>query len=140
MCSDDRAWLDTGSAAGYAGDGASRFNRCVHHHGHDHGERLQADRRRLGIALALILAFMVVEVVGGIVANSLSLLADAGHMLTDAASLTLALGAAWLAATPATPQRSFGPCRSARIPIGRPTSSSTWRIRSWRRAMSAWVP
>jgi cobalt-zinc-cadmium efflux system protein len=80
----------------------------VHHHGHDHGERLQTDRRRLAAALALILAFMVVEVVGGIVANSLSLLADAGHMVTDAASLTLALGAAWIAATPATPQRSFG--------------------------------
>ena len=54
------------------------------------------------------LAFMVVEIVGGLFADSLSLLADAGHMVTDAASLTLALGAAWLAATPATPQRSFG--------------------------------
>jgi cobalt-zinc-cadmium efflux system protein len=80
----------------------------MHHHGHDHGERLEADRRRLGIALLLILGFMVVEVVGGLVANSLSLLADAGHMVTDAASLALALVAAWLAATPATPQRSFG--------------------------------
>jgi cobalt-zinc-cadmium efflux system protein len=77
-------------------------------HVHDHGERLEADRRRLGIALVLILGFMAVEVVGGLVSNSLSLLADAGHMVTDAASLGLALGAAWLAATPATPQRSFG--------------------------------
>jgi len=77
-------------------------------HAHDHGERLAADRRRLSIALALIVAFMGVEIVGGIVANSLSLLADAGHMVTDAASLALALGAAWLAATPATPQHSFG--------------------------------
>jgi len=77
-------------------------------HDHDHGERLATDRRRLGIALALILAFMVVEIVGGLISNSLSLLADAGHMVTDAASLTLALVAAWLAATPATPQRSFG--------------------------------
>jgi cobalt-zinc-cadmium efflux system protein len=77
-------------------------------HAHDHGERLEADRRRLGIALVLIVGFMVVEIVGGLVSNSLSLLADAGHMVTDAASLGLALGAAWLAATPATPQRSFG--------------------------------
>ena len=85
------------------------FNAGMHaHHGHDHSERLEADRRRLGIALALILAFMVVEIVGGLVANSLALLADAGHMITDAASLALALVAAWLAATPATPQRSFG--------------------------------
>jgi cobalt-zinc-cadmium efflux system protein len=80
----------------------------VHRHDHDHGERLATDRRRLGIALALILAFMAVEIVGGLVSNSLSLLADAGHMVTDAASLTLALVATWLAATPATPQRSFG--------------------------------
>jgi cobalt-zinc-cadmium efflux system protein len=87
--------------------GPARFNGDMHH-GHDHGERLEADRRRLGIALLLILGFMVVEVVGGLVANSLSLLADAGHMVTDAASLALALVAAWLAATPATPQRSFG--------------------------------
>ena len=85
---------------------AARFNAGMHDH--DHGERLEADRRRLGIALVLILGFMVVEVVGGLVANSLALLADAGHMVTDAASLGLALAAAWLAATPATPQRSFG--------------------------------
>ena len=85
---------------------ALRFNACMH--AHDHGDRLAADRRRLGIALVLIVGFMVVEVVGGLVSNSLSLLADAGHMVTDAASLALALGAAWLAATPATPQRSFG--------------------------------
>jgi cobalt-zinc-cadmium efflux system protein len=77
-------------------------------HDHDHGERLRGDRRRLGAALALVVAFMGVEIVAGIVANSLSVLADAGHMLTDAASLTLALVAAWLAASPATPQRSFG--------------------------------
>ena len=38
------------------------------------------------------------------------------------------------------PQRSFGPCRSARMPIGRPTSASTWRISACRRAMSSWVP
>ncbi len=80
----------------------------MHAHHHDHGERLVADRRRLGIAFVLILAFMGVEIVGGLVANSLSLLADAGHMVTDAASLGLALGATYLAATPATPQRSFG--------------------------------
>ena len=83
----------------------------MHAHGHHHhglGERLRADRRRLGIALGLIVAFMAVEVVAGLFADSLALLADAGHMLTDAASLALALAAAWLAATPPTPQRSFG--------------------------------
>jgi cobalt-zinc-cadmium efflux system protein len=84
----------------------------MHAHGHDHahglGERLRADRRRLGFALTLIVAFMAVEVVAGVLADSLALLADAGHMLTDAASLALALAAVWLAGTAATPQRSFG--------------------------------
>jgi cobalt-zinc-cadmium efflux system protein len=51
---------------------------------------------------------MVVEVVAGYAAGSLALMADAGHMLTDAASLALALFAAWLGSRPATPERSFG--------------------------------
>ncbi|MFN2471299.1 MAG: cation diffusion facilitator family transporter [Gaiellaceae bacterium] len=80
----------------------------VHAHAHDHGERLRGDRRRLGLALALVVSFMGVEVVAGVLADSLALLADAGHMLADAASLAVALGAAWMAASPATPQRSFG--------------------------------
>ena len=74
---------------------------------HEH-ERLSADRRALGAALALIACFMVVEVVAGLLADSLSVLADAGHMLSDSASLALALFAAWLAGRPPTPQRSFG--------------------------------
>jgi cobalt-zinc-cadmium efflux system protein len=62
----------------------------------------------LAAALALIASFMVVEVVAGFAAGSLALLADAGHMLTDTATLGLALGAAWLGARPATPGRTFG--------------------------------
>ena len=80
----------------------------MHSHAHAHGERLRGDRRRLALALALVAAFTGVEVVAGVLADSLALLADAGHMLGDAASLGLALFAAWIAATPATPQRSFG--------------------------------
>jgi cobalt-zinc-cadmium efflux system protein len=76
-------------------------------HAHEH-ERLSADRRALAGALVLIAAFMVVEVVAGLLADSLAVLADAGHMLSDSASLGLALVAVWLAGRPATPQRSFG--------------------------------
>jgi cobalt-zinc-cadmium efflux system protein len=79
-------------------------------HGHDHGAlsgRRRSSRALLG-ALGLTLAFLVVEVVGGVVSGSLALLADAGHMLSDAGALGLAVGAAWLAARPATPDRSFG--------------------------------
>jgi len=76
-------------------------------HAHEH-ERLSADRRALAGALVLIAGFMVVEIVAGLLADSLAVLADAGHMLSDSASLALALFAAWLAGRAATPQRSFG--------------------------------
>ena len=79
----------------------------VHAEGHAHA-RGARDRRVLAAALALILGFAAVEAVGGVLADSLALLADAVHMLSDALSLGLALGAAWLASRPATPDRSFG--------------------------------
>ena len=66
------------------------------------------DSRRLGIALALILGFMAVEVVAGILADSLALLSDAAHMLTDAGAIALALVAARLAARPAAGGFTFG--------------------------------
>jgi cobalt-zinc-cadmium efflux system protein len=70
--------------------------------------RSARDRRALGLALALVLGFAAVEAVGGILAGSLALLADAAHMLSDALSLGLAVGASWLASRPSTPDRSFG--------------------------------
>ena len=79
----------------------------MHAHGHDHG-RLTTDRRALRIALVLIVGLLAVEVVGGIVASSLALLADAGHMLTDAGALALALVAARMAARPASGRWTFG--------------------------------
>ncbi len=83
-------------------------DRETHGH-HDHGARLrEVSRRRLWTALAIILTFLVVEVVGGLVTGSLALLADAGHMLTDVLALVLALFAARLARRPATPERTFG--------------------------------
>ena len=80
-------------------------------HQHDHGSaRVSSpgDRRLLAVSLALLLAFMVAEVVFGILASSLALLADAGHMLTDAAALALALVAASLACRPAGGRWTFG--------------------------------
>ena len=62
----------------------------------------------MAVVLALTASFTVAEVVGGLLTGSLALLADAGHMLSDNLSLGLALFAAWLAARPATPERSFG--------------------------------
>ncbi len=79
-----------------------------HDHGHSHDHGRGADRRALSVVFALTASYMVVEVVGGLVTGSLALLADAGHMLSDAFSLGLALVAVWLAQRPATPNRSFG--------------------------------
>jgi cobalt-zinc-cadmium efflux system protein len=78
----------------------------VHDHAHSHVGT--TDGRRLGIALALILAFMAVEVVVGFLASSLALLSDAGHMLTDAGAIALALVAARLARRPAHGEFTFG--------------------------------
>jgi cobalt-zinc-cadmium efflux system protein len=77
---------------------------------HAHGPQLSgaADRRALGAALLLVVIFTAVEVVAGLAADSLALLADAGHMLTDSVALALALFASWIAARPSTPARSFG--------------------------------
>jgi cobalt-zinc-cadmium efflux system protein len=83
-----------------------------HTHGHDHAHGRAADRRALTIALCLIAGFMAVEVAAGLVAGSLALLADAGHMLTDAAALAAALVASRLASRPAQGQWTFGLGRS----------------------------
>ena len=79
-----------------------------HGGGHVHAPSAGADRRWLAVALALIAGFMVVEVVAGMLAGSLALLSDAAHMLTDAASIGLALVAA---ASPRGPPPA--PTRSA---------------------------
>jgi cobalt-zinc-cadmium efflux system protein len=77
----------------------------VHHH-HEH--RLEGDRRALLLALVLILGLMAGEIVAGVFAGSLALLADAGHMLTDAAALGFAVAAASMAARPAVGRWTFG--------------------------------
>lgn len=63
---------------------------------------------RLKIALALTFLYMIVEAVGGWLTNSLALIADAGHMLTDVAALILTLSAIWFASRPATAKKTFG--------------------------------
>lgn len=78
------------------------------HAGHSHAVRADADRGRLALALGLILAFMAVEVSVGVIAHSLALLSDAGHMLTDAAAIGFSLFAITLAARPAKGAMTFG--------------------------------
>src|SRR4051795_10402513 len=77
-------------------------------HGHDHGVSATTDRRRLGIALTLLLGFAVAEVITGLLAGSVALLADAGHMTADAAALALALVVIGLAARPPGGAMTYG--------------------------------
>jgi len=83
---------------------------AAHEHGHDHGHGVTADsdRRHLALALGLIVAFMAAEVAVAILANSLALLSDAAHMLTDAGAIGLSLVALRLAARPAAGAMTFG--------------------------------
>jgi cobalt-zinc-cadmium efflux system protein len=83
-------------------------DRGAGHAGHSHGVSADADRGKLTIALALILAFMVFEVVVGAIVHSLALLSDAAHMLTDAGAVALSLVAIRLAAKPAKGAMTFG--------------------------------
>ena len=78
------------------------------HHHHHHAPSADADLRWLAVALALISGFMVVELVGGLLASSLALLSDAAHMLTDAGAIGLAIVAARVAARPAGGRFTFG--------------------------------
>ena len=75
---------------------------------HDHDNARTASRRALALALVFTASYTVVEVVGGVFAGSLALLADAVHMLSDNVALALALVATWLATRPATPERTYG--------------------------------
>jgi cobalt-zinc-cadmium efflux system protein len=75
---------------------------------HDHHGRRREDRRRLRMVLALTAAVLVAEGVGGWLTNSLALLSDAAHMLTDVASMVLALVAIWFTTRPATQKQSYG--------------------------------
>ncbi len=78
-----------------------------HDHDHRHDHRA-GSRRRLALTLLLAAGYMVAEVVGGLLTNSLALLADAGHMLSDVAALGLSLFAVWIAERPPTSKRTYG--------------------------------
>lgn len=79
-----------------------------HEHGHSHGVAPDADKRYLTIAMLLLIGFMAVEVTVGLLAKSLALISDAGHMLTDVGSIGLALVAMRLARRPARGSYTYG--------------------------------
>ena len=79
-----------------------------HSHDHSHAGGRAEDRRRLVLVLAVTSTVVVVEALGAWWSGSLALLADAGHMLTDAAGILIALSASLIATRPASPRRTFG--------------------------------
>ncbi|MDE0130788.1 MAG: cation diffusion facilitator family transporter [bacterium] len=101
------------------------------HGGHDHSHDLRgASKRSLVIALVLIASFMFAEVIGGILSGSLALLSDAGHMITDAASIALALFAMKVAERPPSAERTFG-YRRAEVLAAMLNALSLWLIAAW---------
>jgi cobalt-zinc-cadmium efflux system protein len=83
-------------------EGASGSGHAGHSHVHT------SSIARLRVALAITAVVLVAEAVGGYLANSLALIADAGHMLTDVAALALSLFVAWFSQRPETPRRTYG--------------------------------
>jgi cobalt-zinc-cadmium efflux system protein len=83
-----------------------------HDHAHDHASRVEhhreVGRRRLTAVLALTFTFMLVEFAGGWIANSLALMADAGHMLSDVGAIGLSIFALWFARRPARGAKTYG--------------------------------
>lgn len=80
-----------------------------HDHNHSHGVTATGKhRKRLIAVLAITLAVVLIQVAGAVVSGSLALLADAGHMLSDAAGVFIALLAAWIATRPPSDQRTYG--------------------------------
>ena len=107
---------DGGAPAGHdhAGHDHAGHDRAGHDHaGHDHSgghhdHAAHASRRALGIALAITASFLIVEAVAGILTGSLALLADAGHMLSDALALGASLFVAGIARRPRTARNTYG--------------------------------
>lgn len=79
-----------------------------HSHAHAHTGWRAQNAKRLKLVLGLVVFYMIAEVIGGLLTNSLALLADAGHMLSDGAALGLSLFAMWVAQKPATASHTYG--------------------------------
>jgi cobalt-zinc-cadmium efflux system protein len=92
----------------YHNPGQGHQHGGAHDHGLGHSHASDAPVRSLRIALGLTALLLVVEVIGGFLSNSIALLADAGHMLTDVAALALALFVAWFSKQPETPRKTYG--------------------------------
>lgn len=93
----------------HSGPSEASLNSMGHNHDHTQGMTgTGKHRKRLIIVLSITLSVVVIQVAGAALSGSLALLADAGHMLSDAAGVFIALLASWIATRPATDQRTYG--------------------------------
>ncbi|MET1014629.1 MAG: cation diffusion facilitator family transporter [Paenisporosarcina sp.] len=80
-----------------------------HNHDHSHfGDKREGNKKGLILALIITTGIMILEFFGGLLTNSLALLSDSGHMLSDASSLALSLAAIWFASRPPSPNKTYG--------------------------------
>lgn len=87
---------------------SAQANHHSHDHTHDHHHHHAAGKKRLAFVLGMTAVFMIVELVGGLISNSLALIADSAHMLTDVGALGLSLFVLWFSRRPAQPQKTYG--------------------------------
>ena len=129
---DAHAGHDHDAHAGHDHDEHAGHDHHGHDHsGHDHAHDLRgASKKSLVIALILISTYMVAEVVGGLWSGSLALIADAGHMLTDAAAIAMALVAMWIAEKAASAEHTFGYYRTE-VLAALANLISLWVIAGW---------
>ena len=135
---DDHAGHDHDEHAGHDHDAHAGHDHDAHaghdhddHAGHDHAHDLRgASKKSLVVALCLISTYMVAEVIGGWLSGSLALIADAGHMLTDAAAIAMALVAMWIAEKSASAEHTFGYYRTE-ILAALANLISLWVIAGW---------
>ena len=123
---------DHDAHAGHDHDAHAGHDHSGHGHGHhDHSHDFRsASKKSLWLALILITTYMIAEVIGGLISGSLALLADAGHMLTDAAAIMMALVAIWIGQREASVERTFGYHRTE-ILAALFNTFTLWLIAGW---------
>ena len=135
---DAHAGHDHDAHAGHDHDAHAGHDHDAHaghdHHGHGHHDHAHdfrsASKKSLWLALVLISTYMIAEVIGGLISGSLALLADAGHMLTDAAAIVMALVAIWIGQREASVERTFGYHRTE-ILAALANTFALWLIAGW---------
>ena len=86
----------------------THHHKSEHHHDHHFHNTREGNKKGLLIALVITSVIMVIEFFGGLITNSLALLSDAGHMLSDTSSLALSLFAMWFATRPVSSNKTYG--------------------------------